>query len=119
MSRTTASIQLKSSSPTPYCTSCGKQFPKNGRISKVRSQTTFASSLIRSFEFWSDRSIAQKDAAGPPIVALMAGSMRCWVTTAYSSTNERIEVANKNICHTVASLAVGFSLIKRRAGKNG
>jgi hypothetical protein len=49
----------------------------------------------------------------------MAGSMRCWVTTAYSSTNERIEVANKNICHTVASLAVGFSLIKRRAGKNG
>jgi len=42
MSRAISSIQLKSSSLTPYCTSCEIQFPKNGRISEVRSQTTFA-----------------------------------------------------------------------------
>ena len=57
MSRTTASISLKSSSLTPYCTSCEIQFPKNGQISEVRSQRTFASSLTKTFGFWSEGSI--------------------------------------------------------------
>ena len=52
MSRTTASIPLKSSSLTPYCPACEIQFPKNGRISKVRFQTTFASFLTKTFRFW-------------------------------------------------------------------
>ncbi|MDG2407369.1 MAG: hypothetical protein P8M25_21260, partial [Paracoccaceae bacterium] len=46
-----------SSSLTPYCTSCEKQFPKNGTTSELRSQTTFESSLTRNFGFWSDRDI--------------------------------------------------------------
>ena len=57
MSRTTASIPLKSSSLTPYYTSSEKQFPKNGKISEVRSQTTFASSLTKTFGFWSEGGI--------------------------------------------------------------
>lgn len=65
------------------------------------------------------RNIDHKDAASPPIVDVMAGSMRYWVTTAYSSTNERVEVAHKDSFHTVASLAGGFSLIKCRAIANG
>ena len=52
MSRTTASIPLKSSSLTPHCTSCEIQYPKNGKISDVRFQTTFASFLTKTFGFW-------------------------------------------------------------------
>ena len=61
MSRTTAFISLKSSSLTPYCTSYGIQFPKNGRISEVRSQTTFASSLTKTFGFWCKADIIEKN----------------------------------------------------------
>jgi hypothetical protein len=69
MSRTTASIPLKSSSLTPYCTSCEIQFPKNGTTSEVRSQTTFASSLTKTFGFWSEGGI---DRIKPEIFASIA-----------------------------------------------
>ena len=52
ISPTTAPIPLKSSSLTPFCPTCKKQFPKNGRTFEVRSQTNFASSLTKTFGFW-------------------------------------------------------------------
>ncbi len=58
------------------------------------------------------RNIENKDADCPSIVDVMAGSMRYWVTTVYSSANERVEVAHKDSFHTVASLAGGSSLMK-------
>jgi hypothetical protein len=38
-----------------------KKFPKNGRISEVRSQAAFSSSLTRHFGFWSERSVPSAD----------------------------------------------------------
>ena len=59
------------------------------------------------------RNIDHIDAASSSIVEVMAGFMLYWLTAAYSSTNERVEVAHKDSFHTVAILAGGFSLIKR------
>jgi hypothetical protein len=53
----------KSSSLTPYCTSCEIQFPKNGTTSKVRSQITFALSLTKTSGFWSESNINKISAA--------------------------------------------------------
>ena len=59
------------------------------------------------------RNIGHKDPDDPSIVDVMAGSLRYWVTTAYSGTNECVEVAHKDSFHTAASLAGDSSLIKR------
>ena len=67
MSRTIASIQLKSSSLTPYCTSCEIQFPKNGRVSEVRPQITFALSLTKTFRFWSESGTPPKSPELNPV----------------------------------------------------
>ena len=92
MSRTTASIPIKSSSLTPYCTSYEIQFPKNGRVSEVRSQITFALSLTKTFKFWSESGIPPKSPELNPVENiwqyLRANYLSNWVFENYDAIVE-------------------------------